>query len=804
MNTMLLNKNWIFHFGDCPDAWYKGYQALDWKEVTIPHDWSVSKPFSREYSSGTGYLAGGIGWYRKSFTLPESYRGKKISIVFDGVYKNSQVWCNSYYCGKRPNGYTTFQYDITDQVQFGDVENLIAVKVDHRDISDSRWFTGSGITRKVSIIIQDPVHLDFEGVFFTTPSVSADKAEVSITNAFTNDTASDVTVTIENTLIDLKGNTALLLKSNCTLPANSSQTVTNHGEFSSPYLWSVDTPNLYQLTTKLYTNDGSVPYEDMKQERVGIRSFSFDSDKGFFLNEVPMKLKGVCLHHDAGCLGAAVFSEVWMRRLLKLKEMGCNAIRMSHNPHMPELYDICDALGFLVIDEAFDEWEGAKNKWSTGHNVYPPKHQGYFEDFPEWHERDLVSLIKRDRNHPSIIMWSIGNEIDYPNDPYCHPLFDNMTGNNDKNKPENERQYDSNKPNAERLSVIATMLSGIVKRTDTTRPVSAAVAFPELSTQIGFIDSFDVVGYNYKEHLYEQDHLRFPQKPFLGSENSHSFKAWNAVTENDYISGQFLWTGIDYLGEAHGWPIHGSGAGIMTLAGFEKSSYYRRKSFWSEKPVVYLVTSHTESSTVMDQSDDAEWKPMYRSWNYTADESIEVRCYTNLAQVELFCNEKSIGVQKNKKDKGYISWTLPYEEGTVKAIGMNSLDENQTIAVDLIETTLASSNIKLNLWKAPKDFYDENLSAIEHSSIAQIEVTITDGHGRRVYNDSSMLGVAVTGSGELLGLENGDLGDNTDYTAFYRRVYEGRLIIYVRNTDNQGETTVTVEGNGLKSATLTY
>jgi beta-galactosidase/beta-glucuronidase len=364
------------------------------------------------------------------------------------------------------------------------------------------------------------------------------------------------------------------------IPAGSSKVIVTKGTINDPALWSVENPNLYRLTTRIdaVSKDGC-HYFDSYDQRVGIRKIQFDADKGFFLNDKPLKLKGVCVHHDAGCLGAAVPPEVWLRRLNYLKDMGCNAIRMSHNPHMPQVYDLCDALGFLVMDEAFDEWEGAKNKWSVGHNVYPPKHQGYFEDFPEWHERDLADLIKRDRNHPSIIMWSIGNEIDYPNDPYCHPMFTSMTGNNDNNKPKAERQYNPDKPNAERLSVIAAKLTRIVKACDTTRPVTAAAAFPELSAKIGFIDSFDVVGYNYKEQYYEDDHRNFPDKPFLGSENSHSYQAWKAVRDQEFISAQFLWTGIDYLGEAHGWPIHGSGAGVLSTAGFPKVSYYRRKSF---------------------------------------------------------------------------------------------------------------------------------------------------------------------------------------------------------------------------------
>jgi hypothetical protein len=773
-------------------------------------------PFDKEYSSGTGYLAGGIGWYRTNFLLPEALRGKRVFVTFDGVYKNSKVWCNSYYLGKRPFGYSTFRYDITDQVCFGDTPNLLAVKVDHSDIADSRWFTGSGITRKVTVTIEEPVYPDFNGIFFKTPIVTAEKADIEIENSIVNKTSKDVTVTVKNQ-IEASGSDTLCLKNTCLIPAGSTRTINTTGTMVSPNLWSPDSPVLYTLTTLIDTEavDNSFHFTEENVQKVGIRSLHFDPDKGFFLNNQGLKIKGVCVHHDAGCLGAAVLPEVWLRRLCTLKEMGCNAIRMSHNPHMPELYDLCDALGFLVMDEAFDEWEGAKNKWSTGHNVYPPKHQGYYEDFPEWYERDLIDLIKRDRNHPSIIAWSIGNEIDYPNDPYCHPLFSDMTGNNDKNKPMAERQYNQDKPNAERLSVIATELTAIVKNQDNTRPITAAVAFPELSTQIGFIDSFDIVGYNYKEQFYADDHLRFPNKPFLGSENSHSLQAWKAVRDFEYISGQFLWTGIDYLGEAHGWPIHGSGAGIINLAGFPKASYYRRQSYWAEAPMIYLTTARAElnANGSLFEVNKNEWKSMYRSWNYLPGEMIEIRCYTNMLSAELFCNGKSLSKQEYNDDNGYITWFVPFEAGELTVIGSSNLVDGTKTAHDLIVSTGSACHIELKQWSSSKAI-EQDLSTMtvvtdhqseerkESSSLKQIEVTITDGSGNWVTNDSSMLYVNVSGRGKLIGLENGDLADFTEYTATYRRAHEGRLLIYVIDTNSSEETIVTVSGAGFGTAEL--
>jgi hypothetical protein len=470
-----------------------------------------------------------------------------------------------------------------------------------------------------------------------------------------------------------------------------------------------------------------------------------------------------------------------------LKEMGCNAIRMSHNPHMPELYDLCDSMGFLAMDEAFDEWEGVKNKWAYGHNVYPPAHYGYYEDFPEWHERDLTNMVLRGRNHPSIILWSIGNEIDYPNDPYGHPLFQNVTGNNDANKPATERIYDANKPNAERLVPIAKRLVSIVKRYDITRPVTAALALPELSNITGLADCLDVVGYNYKEHLYEEDHKRWPNRVLLGSENGKELNQWLAVKNNDFISGQFLWTGIDFLGETRGWPSHGSEAGLLDVAGFRKPSFYFRKSLWSDRPMVKLFAGY--ANQLLDGRKYILYnKNLKSSWNFVDGSEVEVICLTNCTTTELFLNGKSLGVKKvADHTEAYLTWKIPFEKGELKVL---SIDNEGRIYEDILKTTKGAAGIKLRST-------DKSIAA-NGLDMTHVILEIIDTDGNPIDNAHDLIRVSLEGPGRILGLENGNLEDTTPYELPYRRAYRGKLLIYIGSSPEKGLIKVRAEAEGLK------
>jgi len=786
LNNMIdLCLDWKFRKGEEQYAWYKGFDDRSWRTVNIPHDWAVEHPFSTEHSSGTGYLPAGAACYRKTFYLPEKYRNKRIYVVFDGVYNNSMVWCNSYYLGKRPNGYTQFIYDITDFACFGDVPNVLTVKVDHRYVADSRWYTGSGIYRKVYLVIKNDILIPVNGVFVSTNYADTEKAFVEIQTNIKNASGSDSDVSVCHTLY--AGNyTVSACEKSVTVPCGSEVCDLQVLEVNTPRLWSTENPFLYTLVTEV-KRDGMII--DRVETRTGIRTFHFCPDKGFFLNGKNMKLKGVCVHHDAGCLGAAVRKKVWERRLKALKEMGCNAIRMSHNPHMPELYDLCDELGFLVIDEAFDEWEGVKNKWVNGHNVYPPAHYGYYEDFPAWHEDDLTQMILRDRNHPSVILWSIGNEIDYPNDPYCHPKFKMVTGNNDKNKPERERMYDPNRPNAERLVVIAKRLVSIVKKHDRTRPVTAALALPELSNLTGLADCLDVVGYNYKEHLYEEDHKKYPGKIILGTENTKGLKEWEAVVRNEFISGQFLWTGVDFLGETQGWPCHGSRSGLLDLAGFEKPNFYFRQSLWSDKPMLRIFTSSKEERVEsFDYNDD-----LVRLWDYPEGKLVQVVCFTNCTETELFVNGRSCGKKRlQEHPEGYLTWFVPFERGELKAVGTHDRGGE---AKDILKTTGEPVSIRLTCT-------DEYLAA-DGRDITHVIAEITDSEGNPVFTAENEIHVTAEGEGVLLGLENGNLCDTTPYSEHFRRAYKGKLLIYIEAGRKEGYVKITARAEGLKTAEIT-
>ncbi len=778
--TILFNDGWKFHKGEIAGADQKDFNDNDWRSVELPHDWSIEGPYDEQWASATGYLPGGIGWYRKQFTVAPDLYNKNIFIYFDGVYKNSEVWINGQYLGKRPNGFVPFQYEITKYLNKTG-KNIITVKADHTKFADSRWYTGSGIYRNVYLIATHAVHVNLWGIRFTTPQVSSSKAVANISVSAINQSASNLPVIIKATLLNAKGTTVATTQQQIKIGANNNGEVNLSFSIIHPELWSTKNPQLYTLQTALLVQGKQV---DNVQEEVGFRSVVFDADKGFFLNGKSTKLKGVCLHDDAGALGVAVPDAVWVRRLQKLKEAGCNSVRMSHNPHADYLYNLMDRMGFLVMDEAFDEWELGKNKWIKGWNVGKPGQDGYHSDFAAWAERDVKDMVLRNRNHPSIFMWSIGNEIDYPNDPYTHEVL-----NTGRNPQIYGKGFIPDHPAASRLGELSKQLVAVIKKYDTTRVVTSALAGVVMSNETTYPEELDVVGYNYQEYRYPDDHKKYPVRIIYGSENGHALSAWTAVTDNDFISGQYLWTGIDYLGEARTWPSKANGAGLLDLAGFPKSEFYFRQSLWSDKPMIYVGTAALRNGN----GAGGGRRNMLPAWNYTAGDSVRINCYTNDEEAELFLNGTSLGIKQlaNAKDTRILTWQTVFQPGELMVKGFRS---GQQINQQTIRTAG-----EVYAMEAVAD-----VSTLNHSKqgLAHIEIEVVDEAGNPVYGATNETTISIKGPGLLLGLENGDLSSHEDYKASKRKLYNGKLLAYIQAQNKPGAITVTISSPGLQDAVV--
>lgn len=776
--TRDFNSGWKFHRGDIVRGQEPGLDDSAWRSLDLPHDWTIEGPFSGENSSCTGYLPGGTGWYRKSFPISGEDEKRRVLIYFDGIYNNSEVWINGEYLGKRPNGYISFWYDITPYLKFG-TNNLIAVKVDHSQDGDSRWYTGSGIYRDVRLIITDRIYVKPWGINYTTPEISKEKASLSVNTEVMNETGKKVKVIISNTL-KYKGMEVGSARERITLGAGAGSLRNQVITVEKPELWDVDDPDLYTLETRIRCGKMS----DIVITPVGFRTIRFDADKGFFLNGKSLKLKGICMHHDAGSLGSAVPREELSRRLDILKDMGCNAIRTSHNPFSSDFIDLCDEKGFLVIGEAFDEWELPKKKWLEGWNVGTPGKQGYAEYFEEWSERDLRDFILRDRNHPSLIMWSIGNEIDYPNDPYTHPIL------NTEANPQTWAKFSETLPHADRLGEVAGKLAAIIKELDKTRPVTAGLASALMSNETGFSDALDVAGYNYQEFRYEADHKKYPGRPLYGSENGMTLEMWNYVTDNDYVMGQFIWTGIEYLGEAGRFPVRLNTAGVIDLAGNRKPEFYFRQSIWSSKPMVFIGTTDrlTERGPV------SLWahKRVEPVWNYEDGKIISVNAFSNCEEVELFINGRSLGSRKmSDYQNKTITWEIPFEKGTLRAVARNNGTE---AAFHELKTTgspaLISAACKEPVIKA------------DRKDISHIWVSLCDQNGNTVYSAENEVLCEVTGPARIIGMEDSNPSNIEDYKDNKQHAFHGRLLIYLQSTGKSGRVDVKLSSPGLTGTNL--
>jgi beta-galactosidase len=763
--------DWRFSKGDFPAGMMPAFNDSAWRTLNVPHDWSIEGPYRPDYASGTGFAPGGIAWYRKHFKLDAAQKGKRVAIEFDGVYNNAQVWVNGINLGTRPYGYASFQYDMTPYLKFGDQENIVAVRVDHTKFSDSRWYTGSGIYRHVRLNITDPLHIAHWGTYVTTPDVNDAAATIRIETTIVNDSNQPREAALEAVIVGPQGADVTRQSVTKVLAPKTQEVLIHQIRVPSPELWSLETPNLYTVRSLLKAGAATV---DEVSTPIGIRTIKFDPDKGFFLNGRSLKLKGVCLHHDAGCLGSAVPVKVWERRLRLLQELGVNAIRCSHNPPAPELLDLCDRLGFLVQDEAFDEFNPPKHKWVEGWNAGVPSRFGYGDLFTEWSVRDMETLVLRDRNHPCIVMWSIGNEIDYANDPFSHPVLG--------------KDYRPEQPSAENLFRYGQPLVDVVKRLDPTRPTTAALANVPMSNAVGFAQMLDVVGYNYQENLYPTDHQTYPKRFIYGSENHHLLSDWAAVRDNEFISGQFLWTGIDYLGEAGRWPNRSSDFGLLDLAGFKKPMGWFRQSLWSDKPMVYLTTSSGSGGRRGRGGPGAGAE----HWNWPQGATVSIQCYTNCPQVSLSLNGTLIStLPLSEARQGVLTSQIAFQPGELKAVGQK---DGKDVCEFVLRTAGEAGRIEL----VP----DVNQIAADGKDICHVAFRIVDNKGLRVFAADPNVTFTLEGPGQVLGIGNGDRNSTDDPKDLTHKAFQGQGLVILQSVRQPGRIRLTARVEGLEGASI--
>jgi beta-galactosidase len=770
------NVGWYFQLGDIALAYDSSFNDSSWRILDLPHDWSIEGGFNEKNPAGFGggALPGGIGWYKKIFALDALDSNKRIAIQFDGIYLNSEVWINGQSVGKRPNGYISFEYDLTRFVKFDGKPNILAVKVDNSKQPNSRWYSGSGIYRDVRLVKTSKVYVGYNGIFIRTPAVTAASASVQITTTVKNNLQEDKTIELVTEIYDPQGELVKEVESSHAVKAHEGIDVDQLLNVQQPERWSVHSPKLYKAITKVVI-DGDVV--DDYETVFGIRNFEFDSKKGFSLNGESLKIKGVCLHHDLGCLGAAFNVRAAERQLEIMKSMGVNAIRTSHNPPAPQFLDLCDRMGFIVMDEMFDMWK--KKKTEFDYSIY----------WNEWHKRDLEDFIKRDRNHPSVMIWSVGNEIG--------------------------EQWDSTG------TVIAKELVDIVHSLDTTRLITAANNEAHPINSIIKSGALDLIGYNYNHGMFEKFPEDYPGKKFIATETTSALatrghydmpsdsirvwpiawdkiftegnrdnsvsaydnvrapwgstheETWKIVKKHDFLSGMFVWTGFDYIGEPtpYVWPSRSSYFGIVDLAGFPKDVYYMYQSEWTNKPVLHV----------------------FPHWNWTTGKVVDVWVYYNNAdEVELFLNNKSLGVKQKTGDDLHIQWRVPFEPGVLKAI---SRKNGQEVLHKEVRTASKASKIILEA--------DRTNILATGKDLSFVTVKIVDDRGNIVSNADNLVKFQVTGDGYIAGVDNGDPVSHASFKSNERKAFHGLALIVLQGAENKGKINLTATGEGLKENSIT-
>ncbi len=773
------NAAWSFTLGDPEGAEAVDFDESGWRKLDLPHDWSVEGRFEPDHPTAApgGYLPAGKGWYRKGFNLPEDLKDRRVFIEFDGVYMNGEVWVNGHHLGKRPYGYLGFEYDLTPHLNFGG-RNVIAVRVDDSRQPSGRWYTGTGIYRNVWLKHTDPVHVAHWGTYVTTPEVKPDGAQVAVETTLRNHHGEARGVAVKQTILDSGGKAVATTESTAEVPAEGEMAVAQSLNLPNPKLWSPAEPNLYTVRTELHVGGELV---DQYDSPLGVRTLRFDREQGFFLNGEPIIMKGMCNHQDLGPLGNALWEQALKRRMVMLKEMGCNAIRTAHYPHSPEFMRMADEMGFLVVNETFDEW---RQGWAfeDGVLVSSGTHRGkarygYNRYFDEWAERDLVDHIKRDRNHPSVIMWSIGNEVA-------------------------EAQK-----NGENETV--QQLANIVRATDPTRPVTAGINHIRTANETGFLEYLDIVGYNGGGgscFLYEADHERFPNRIIYASEVPHSLQtrgeyrthtnyrekehqtpnltveevfpetdawyessydnaavrinardSWHLTSTLPFVLGEFRWTGFDYIGESGGWPRVLGNFGVIDLCNFPKDTYFFYQSQWSDQPMIHILPH----------------------WNWTGKEGtvIPIHAYTTGDEAELFLNGESLGTRTfNEANPYHLEWMVPYVPGELKAVARK---DGEVIATTVTRTAGTPAQFQIEPDQTELDPNQRDLS--------YITLRIEDAEGNFDPKGARWVSLNVRGPGRIIGVHNGDPMSHHPFQSNTVRTFNGLAVAIVAATSGPDE-----------------
>lgn len=780
----------------------------DWRDIRLPHDWSVEASFDENLEGCTGYLPGGVAWYQKHFPSPDDSEQSNTYILFDGVYNNAKFWVNGKYLGENPYGYSPVFFDLSEHLTTDGSDNIISVYVDHSRYADSRWYTGSGIYRNVKLVTVDKLHIPIWGTFVTTPEIGDDKAIVQLETTVENKRSKKSKFSLATRIVAPCGKVVAETNDEYDLGSGKDRVYTQSLVVKDPMKWDLDSPNMYQAVTTI-SERGNVIDEYVTS--FGIRTIEFDKDTGFFLNGRNTYVKGVCIHHDGGLVGAAVPEGVWRRRLEILKKAGVNAIRTSHNPFSAEFMDLCDEMGFLVQNEIFDEMDNPKDKrWNM--NEERSKDyitRGYHEHFQEWAHSDLKRTMLRDRNHPSVFQWSIGNEIEwtYPHYKYISGHWDPEVKNYWNRIPhltpeEMEARYAETPEREYVLTETAQRLANWVRELDTTRPVTSNLIIPVASHATGYSDTLDIVGFSYQTNQYDWSKKNYPQMHHTGNENTGSWHDWDAIVEDPMVFSMYMWTGIDYLGEANEkWPQKGWDGDMLDFAAFKKQGWNYWKSVWVDEPHISLGTLPVEGSEY--KVDDLSGKPILKGnkvplwrntnmhWNYKEGEMILVEVCSNQPEVELFLNGRSLGVRSlaHAPDR-ILRWAVPFEAGTLHA---KAVSKGQPVCA-IIETASDPVSIRLTADKSElsADGYD----------VAHVIAQLLDEDGNVVKTEDARLTFEVDGEVTILGVDNGSNRSVQDYQANELVTSQGRGMILIQSKRTNGAAVVKATANGMNGSSV--